>query len=99
MDTRTSKETYNICNNKKTYVKDIINKFIEYSGRDNFQVKNIGSEDGDQMGITGDNTKLKKLGWSPKVNINKGLQKFYNYAEETVNRSKKTIIKIVIQSN
>ena len=88
MDTRTSKETYNICTNTKTYIKDIINKFIEYSGRDNFQVENIGSEDGDQFGNTGDNTKLKKLGWSPKVNINKGLQKLYIYAEETLNRNK-----------
>ena len=87
MDNRTSKETYNICTNTKTYIKDIINKFIEYSGRDNFQVENIGSEDGDQFGNTGDNTKLKKLGWRPKVNINKGLHKLYNYAEEKINKN------------
>tara|TARA_R110000744_G_scaffold33311_3_gene77704 strand:- start:1223 stop:2128 length:906 start_codon:yes stop_codon:yes gene_type:complete len=85
MDDRTSKEIYNICTNTKTYIEDIINKFIEYSGRDDFEVKNIGSEDGDQFGNTGDNSKLKALGWSPKVGLNVGLKHLYEYADKTIN--------------
>lgn len=88
MDDRTSKEIYNVCTNTKTYVEDIINKFIECSGRDNFEVKNVGSEDGDQFGNTGNNEKLRKLGWNPKVKIDEGLQKLYDYAEETINGNK-----------
>ena len=85
MDDRTSKEIYNICTNTKTYIKDIIDKFIEYSGRNDFEVKNIGSEDGDQFGNTGDNSKLKALGWSPKVGLNAGLKHLYEFADKTIN--------------
>ena len=84
MDRRTSKEIYNVCTNTKTYVEDIINKFIEYSGRNKnvFDIKNVGTHDGDQFGNTGDNTKLKKLGWNPKIDIDGGLKKLYEFAEE-----------------
>tara|TARA_R110001592_G_scaffold10504_7_gene54370 strand:- start:858 stop:1763 length:906 start_codon:yes stop_codon:yes gene_type:complete len=85
MDDRTSKEVYNICTNTKTYIEDIINKFIKYSGRDNFEVKNIGSEDGDQFGNTGNNSKLKALGWIPKIGIDEGLKHLYQYADKTIN--------------
>ncbi len=85
MDDRTSRETYNVCTNTKTYVEDIINKFIKYSGRDNFEVKNVGSEDGDQFGNTGDNEKLRSLGWYPRVSVDVGLKKLYDYAVETIN--------------
>tara|TARA_R110002153_G_scaffold121182_2_gene266695 strand:- start:4586 stop:5482 length:897 start_codon:yes stop_codon:yes gene_type:complete len=88
MDNRTSKEIYNICTNTKTYVKDIIMKFIEFSGRNNFKIKNVGSEDGDQFGNTGDNSKLKALGWSPKIRINEGLKHLYEYANKTINGEK-----------
>tara|TARA_R110000744_G_scaffold202200_1_gene321185 strand:+ start:4354 stop:5259 length:906 start_codon:yes stop_codon:yes gene_type:complete len=84
MDDRTSKEVYNICTNTKTYIEDIINKFIEYSGRDNFEIKNIGSEDGDQFGNTGNNSKLKALGWNPKIGIDEGLKHLYHYADKTI---------------
>tara|TARA_B100001250_G_C19816232_1_gene798570 strand:- start:1928 stop:2824 length:897 start_codon:yes stop_codon:yes gene_type:complete len=84
MDERTSKEIYNVCTNTKTYVEDIINKFIEYSGRSKnvFDIKNVGTHDGDQFGNTGDNTKLKKLGWNPKIGIDDGLKKLYEFAKE-----------------
>ena len=88
MDNRTSKEIYNICTNTKTYVKDIIMKFIEFSGRNNFKIKNVGSEDGDQFGNTGDNSKLKALGWSPKIRIDEGLKHLYEYANKTINGEK-----------
>jgi len=43
------------------------------------------SEDGDQFGNTGDNSKLKALGWSPSVNIDEGLKRLYEYADKTIN--------------
>ena len=88
MDERTSKEIYYICTNTKTYVGDIINKFIEFSGRNGFEIKNIGSEDGDQFGNTGDNSKLKALGWSPKIEIDDGLKHLYEYADKIINGEK-----------
>ena len=83
MDDRTSKETYNICSKMKVTIKYLIDKFIEYSGRDRnlFDVKNVGEHDGDQFGNTGDNTKLKRLGWKPTVDIDEGLKRFYKAAE------------------
>jgi len=88
MDDRTSKEIYNICTNTKTYIEDIINKFIEFSGRNDFEVKNIGSEDGDQFGNTGDNSKLKELGWEPRTSLDDGLRHLYQYADKTINGEK-----------
>ncbi len=84
MDDRTSREIYNVCTNTKTYVEDIINKFIKYSGRDNFKVENVGSHIGDQFGNTGDNEKLRSLGWYPRVSADIGLKKLYDYAVETI---------------
>ena len=45
---------------------------------DLFEAKNIGQYDGDQDGNTGDNYKLKKLGWTPSVKLEDGIKKFYN---------------------
>ena len=83
LDDRTSKETYNICSKIKITIGEIINKLIEHSGRDkaSFTIENIGNHDGDQFGNTGDNSKLKKLGWYPKVNIDEGLKNFYKFAK------------------
>ena len=76
-------EIYNICSKMKVTIKYLIDKFIEYSGRDKnlFDVENIGQHDGDQFGNTGDNTKLKSLGWIPQINIDEGLKRFYEAAE------------------
>ena len=83
MDGRTSKEIYNICSKMKVTIEYLIDKFIEYSGRNRnlFDVKNVGEHDGDQFGNTGDNTKLKSLGWIPTVDIDEGLKRFYKAAE------------------
>ena len=86
MDDRTSNEIYNVCSKIKVTIRYLIDKFIECSGRDKnlFDIKNIGNTDGDQFGNTGDNTKLKSLGWFPKVNIAEGLKMFYESADRDI---------------
>jgi|TARA_R110002153_G_scaffold263876_1_gene425436 UDP-glucose 4-epimerase len=85
---KTSQETYNVCSKIKVTIEYLISKFIHYSGRSigDFNVSNIGDVDGDQFGNTGDNTKLKTLGWSPKIDIDTGLSRLYKYANETINK-------------
>ena len=43
-----------------------------------FEAKNIGQYDGDQNGNTGDNNKLKSLGWKPIIKLEEGIKRFYN---------------------
>ena len=84
LDGRTSKEIYNICSKIKISIKDIIDNIIEVSNKPKsyFSINNIGSHDGDQFGNTGNNDKLRSLGWYPKVNLREGLNNFYKYAED-----------------
>tara|TARA_B100000287_G_scaffold246842_2_gene232024 strand:- start:2573 stop:3469 length:897 start_codon:yes stop_codon:yes gene_type:complete len=86
MNPKLTDNTYNISNRKKTTIKDLIEKIIKVSDRprDSFVIKNIGGHDGDQYGSTGDNSKLKSVGWKPKFSLEKGLSLFYNYAKEKI---------------
>jgi UDP-glucose 4-epimerase len=86
MNPKLTDNTYNISNRKKTTIKDLIEKIIKVSDRprDSFIIKNIGSHDGDQFGSTGDNSKLKSVGWEPKFSLEEGLKLFYNYAKEKI---------------
>ena len=83
---QTSFETYNICSQIKITIEQIIEDLIKVSGknRKDIVIKNIGSHDGDQFGNTGDNTKLKSIGWNPQFNFEKGLKIFYKYAEKVL---------------
>ena len=83
MNDELSNNTYNICSKRKTTVKELIDVIIEASEQDRkwFTVEDIGGHDGDQFGNTGDNTKLKSLGWIPQINIDEGLKRFYEAAE------------------
>ena len=67
-------------------IKDIIENLIKISNKpfNHFNVTNIGKHDGDQFGNTGDNSKLKSIGWKPKVKLSKGLQLFYEYAKNII---------------
>ena len=78
LNIKLNNETFNICSSKKTYVKELIDLIINVSKKKNITIKNIGSHPGDQIGTTGDNTKLKSFGWNPKIPLNKGIYKAYN---------------------
>jgi UDP-glucose 4-epimerase len=83
----TNGEVYNLCRMNKITIGNIIKTLIENSGRDEeeFDIQNIGSPDGDQFGCTGNNEKLRLLDWKPTISIEKGIELFYKYAEDTIN--------------
>ncbi len=83
MDGKTSNEVYNVCSKIQITIGDLINKIIDTSDKnlESLSIKNIGKHDGDQYGNTGDNAKLKSLGWRPKVTLDKGINIFYDYAK------------------
>jgi UDP-glucose 4-epimerase len=86
MNPKLKNNTYNVSNNKKTTMKELIEQIIEVSDKniESFTIKNIGSHDGDQFGNTGDNSKLKSVGWKPKFSLKEGLKIFYKYAKEKI---------------
>lgn len=83
IDEKTSKQIYNICSKIQITIRDLINIIIDASGKDvgSLDINNIGKHDGDQHGNTGDNSKLKSLGWEPKVKLDSGIKMFYDYAK------------------
>ena len=80
LHSKTNSEIYNVCNKRKTTVKELLDLIFETHDDDTelFGAKNIGQYDGDQSGNTGDNKKLKKLGWKPITKLEDGIKKFYN---------------------
>ena len=79
LDDKTNSEIYNVCTQKKTTVQnllDVISDTITH-GREPITYTNIGGYDGDQDGTTGDNSKLKSLGWDVTVDLNTGINNFY----------------------
>jgi len=79
LTTDTDNQIFNVSTNQKTSIKQLIDIIIEISNKTNINIINIGNLEGDQHGNTGDNTKLKNLGWSPITSLNEGIRKFYNY--------------------
>jgi len=83
-----SSETYNLCTNQKTTVKELIDLILLAHDKDagEFVIENIGRHEGDQHGSVGDNSKLKALGWSPKVNLGDGIRDFYAHSKNIKSR-------------
>ena len=64
---------YNVATNKKHTVAEIIHN-ISSQIKDDCEVSYEGNTPGDMFGIFGDYSKINNdLGWSPKVNFQKGL--------------------------
>jgi len=84
LDEKTNSEVYNVGSGVKTTVKELINLIIDINDKSNesFKVVNIGKHEGDQFGSVSDNSKLKKLGWKPTVDLKEGLINMYQYAKE-----------------
>ena len=83
LEDKTRNQIYNICSKIKTTISEIIDEVIVASNRNSklFTITNIGKHDGDQFGNTGDNSKLKEIGWSSTISIDTGIKEFYNYAK------------------
>ena len=81
-------DCYNVCNSKKIMIKDLIETILDIHDdpRDDFVVENIGSHEGDQSGVYGNNLLLKSKGWSPKVNLREGIKRFYNHSKNIKSR-------------
>lgn len=78
-------EIYNLGSGKKSFVGDMIEKLIkieEKSGK--VKVEEVGETPGDLMGSFANMDKMKnELGFAAKVNLDEGLLKFKNWADET----------------
>ena len=79
LEPKTNSEIYNVATKIKTTVRELLDLIFDaHDDSDSFEAKNIGQYDGDQDGNTGDNGKLKKLGWKPTMKLKDGIKKFYN---------------------
>ena len=79
-------ETYNLSNGIKITIKELINKIIKVLGKnkEDYIIENIGEHLGDQQGCVGNNKKLIKQGWSPKIDLETGLDKFCKYCKDNM---------------
>ena len=76
---------YNLTNNKKITVEELIFMFKEIFNK-NIKVKYSGNTPGDQFGVYGNNSKiLEETKWKPNYNLKKGLINMVNWAK---NKSK-----------
>jgi len=77
-------ETFNICNKTEVTVQEMIDGILSAHDYDplEFEVVNVGSHDGDQSGSSGDNAKLRGVGWIPRVSYEEGIKKFYEYEKK-----------------
>ena len=88
LESKTNGEIYNVATKRKTTVGELLDLiFKTHDNPNSFKAVNIGQYDGDQDGNTGDNRKLKKLGWRPTMKLEDGIQKFYNDIKGVINES------------
>lgn len=75
-------EVYNVSNNRKVYVRDIIT-YIEEHLPYNVTHEYVQGTPGDQNGVYGINNKIKNdLGWSPRVSFEVGMQRMIDWAKK-----------------
>ena len=71
---------YNVCNTRKVYVRELI-KYIENHLPFEVTHEYVGETPGDQMGIYGDNAKLKQdLDWDTTITFEEGMDKMIDWA-------------------
>lgn len=82
----TDGRVYNVGSGKPTTVAVLLDLIFEVSGRakSEFKVVNVGGHEGDQFGTFADISRLRKLGWESKTQLNDGLKKFYEYAQKVI---------------
>lgn len=75
-------KVYNIATGKKTFVWELLDMIIQAFRYEPEQYPIVFAEGtpGDQHGIYGDYTKIKKdIGWEPKVNVSDGIRRMANW--------------------
>lgn len=78
-------EMYNVCNTRKVYVREVI-EYIESHLPFPVTHEYIGETPGDQMGIYGDNAKLRRdIEWNTTITFEEGMQKMIDWAKEVRN--------------
>ena len=84
MLTHNNSDIFNVATGIKTTIKELIHSLIAAAGKsiEDYNIIDIGGHDGDQFGCIGNSDKLKKLGWSPKTNLDIGIYKFLTYIKE-----------------
>lgn len=87
------KGTYNICTGKKTTVEELQNKLLKLMNKENHQINYLEeTTPGDPFGTVGSYEKFNKAsGWSPKINLEKGLQLTVDWIKNESNNSCKEI--------
>ena len=86
MHVKTDNQVYNICSSIRVTIREVIERCIAASGQalDDFTIKNVGTHEGDQFGNTGDNSKLRSLGWKRKIDLEEGFKRFFEYAKSEI---------------
>lgn len=76
--------TYNVCSGDKTTIALLIDSLL-YNIQNDVEVEYTGSTPGDQFGIFGDNSHIKKeLNWEPKIKLKAGLTLMYRWTIENI---------------
>ncbi len=76
-------EIYNVSNERKIYVSDIIN-YIE-NCLPNITHEYVEGTPGDQHGIYGNSNRLRELGWTPCVTFEEGMSRMIVWGKKTLN--------------
>ena len=86
-----SGEVYNICSQKGTMVKDILDKLVALSERQ-IEVNCVATlmRPLDEPVRIGDNSKLSQLGWKPQIPLDKTLSDILNYWRTSITSSAST---------
>ncbi len=73
-------QVYNVGSGKSYSIMEICNLFKKISGRD-IPVESVKSilRKSEINEVVADNSKIKKLGWKPLINISKGIQMYYQW--------------------
>ena len=79
-------EVYNLCSGKSYTMSDILKSAISLSGLQNVPIRQVPAKmrPYDDPIYLGDNSKLRKLGWTPIIPIEKTLSDLLNYWRETL---------------
>ena len=73
-------EAYNVCSSRGRKIKDVLEKMLELSKEKIFvEVDEKKFRPADDPIFIGDNTKLKCLGWAPKISMEQSLEDTLNY--------------------